>query len=340
MYTEAQSPSKWSVQETDRRVAILLATYNGEKYLDEQIGSLFSQTYRDFVIIARDDGSSDGTAEILARWSAAYPDQIRVVSDDHGNLSSLGNFSRLLELCDAPYFAFCDQDDVWLPNKVELAINEVRRLENRCGKATPILVHSDLIVVDECLNEICASFYDYLQFDSRRSRRLDHLLFENMVTGCASMGNRALLELARPIPGVVPYHDWWLALVAKSCGVLKTIAEPTILYRQHSHNFVGAGRPRRRRSTLWYGRRVLQQPRLLRWHMPSAILTVQSRGDVLLRIAGDRMPRRNREFLRAFCLPRRRDEVARLPWAQRTWLFARFLMASARVVPLALPWCY
>src|SRR5271165_6209193 len=110
----------------DGRVAVLLATYNGEKYLDELIGSLLSQTYRDFVVIARDDCSSDRTPEILARWSAAQPDKIRVVSDNCGNLRSLGNFSRLMEECDAPYFAFCDQDDVWLPNKIELAVNEVR----------------------------------------------------------------------------------------------------------------------------------------------------------------------------------------------------------------------
>src|SRR5579864_1325991 len=101
-------------------VAILLATYNGEKYLDEQMRSLFSQTYSDIIVIARDDHSSDRTPEILCKWSGAQPGKIRVVSDDCGNLRSLGNFSRLTELCDAPYFAFCDQDDVWLPNKIEL----------------------------------------------------------------------------------------------------------------------------------------------------------------------------------------------------------------------------
>src|SRR5438105_4503005 len=94
------------------RVAILLATYNGEKYLDEQIRSLLAQTYQDFVVIARDDSSSDRTPEILARWSATNPNQIKVVSDHCGNLGVLRNFSRLLELCDAPYFALCDQDDV------------------------------------------------------------------------------------------------------------------------------------------------------------------------------------------------------------------------------------
>ncbi len=148
-------------EKADGRVAILLATYNGEKYLDELIRSLLSQTYRDFVVIARDDHSADQTPEILARWSAAYPNKIRVVSDDCGNLRSLQNFSRLMEVCDADYFAFCDQDDVWLPNKVERMINEVQRLEHQFGNAIPILVHSDLTIVDENLNEIYPSLFRY-----------------------------------------------------------------------------------------------------------------------------------------------------------------------------------
>src|SRR6478736_4037707 len=120
--------------QTERRVAILLATYNGERYLDELMRSLLSQTYQDFVVIVRDDHSSDRTPAILAHWLAAQPDKISVASDDRGNLRSLGNFARLMELCDAPYFAFCDQDDVWLPNKIELAIAELRHLENQFGK--------------------------------------------------------------------------------------------------------------------------------------------------------------------------------------------------------------
>jgi glycosyltransferase involved in cell wall biosynthesis len=137
------------------RVAILLATYNGEKYLDEQLRSLLAQTYRDFVIIVRDDCSGDRTPEILAKWAAAHPGQIRVVSDDHGNLRSAANFSRLMQLCDEPYFAFSDQDDVWLPRKIELMVSEVRLLERKFGTKTPILVHSDLRAVDEDLEIIC-----------------------------------------------------------------------------------------------------------------------------------------------------------------------------------------
>ena len=153
------------------------------------------------------------------------------------------------------------------------------------------------------------------------------------------MGNRALLDLVRPIPDGVSIHDWWLALVAASCGVIGTIAEPTILYRQHGRNQVGAGQ-QKGRSTLWDARYILQQPRLLRVRLAKAMLIVQSQAGALLRVAEDEMPRRHREFLRAFCLPLRRDEAAALPWAQRIWLLARFLIVYVRSLPLALRWCY
>jgi glycosyltransferase involved in cell wall biosynthesis len=321
------------------RVAILLATYNGERYLDELMGSLLSQTYQDFVVLVRDDQSSDRTPEILDRWSAAQPDKVRVVSDDRGNLRSSRNFSRLMELCDAPYFAFCDQDDVWLPDKIERAVNKIRKLENQFGKSTPILVHSDLNVVDADLQEIAPSFFKFSHVNLGSAERLDHLVINNIVQGCTSVGNRALLELGQPIPDGVPFHDWWLALVAASCGVLKTIPEPTILWRQHGRNQVGAGHLRKN-ATLWEARHVLRQPRLLKVRMAKALMIVQSQASVLLSVLGDKMPRRNREYLHAFCLPQRWDEASHLSWTQRTWLVARFLKIYPRALFLALRWCY
>lgn len=319
-------------------VAILLATYNGETYLDEQIRSLVGQAYGDLSIIIRDDQSTDRTPAIIARWAAAEPKRIRVVSDGLGNLRSTANFSRLMEVCDAPYFAFCDQDDVWLPNKIDLLITEMQRLEDEFGPAMPILVHSDLTVVDSDLHEIAPSFFRHMNADLTKGRRLDHLIFNNIVTGCALLGNRSLLELARPVPAGIEVHDWWLALVAASCGVLRTIPEPTVLYRQHGGNLIGAGAQKRR--SLWAARHILQQPGKLKVRMAWAMATVQSRSYTLLIAAGDKMRRRDREFLRAFCLPQRRDEVSRLPWAQRTFLCARFLFAYVRALPIVLHWCY
>lgn len=320
-------------------IAILLATYNGAAHLDELMRSLLSQTYTDFVIMVRDDCSTDRTPEILARWSAAEPRRVVVVEDDRGNLRSRANFSRLMELCDTPYFAFCDQDDVWLPNKLEVSVRQIKQLEARLGDATPILVHSDLKLVDGELHEISDSFFRYSNVVPGHSERLDRMIINNVVQGCASAGNRALLELARPVPEGAPYHDWWVALVAASCGVLHTIGEPTMLWRQHGRNQVGAGH-HRSGNTLWHARHVLRQPKLLGARMAVALRITQQQATVLLHNVGDVMPRRNRAFLRAFCLLQQRDNWACLPWGKRTWLFAQCLTIHMQRLLLFLRWCY
>jgi glycosyltransferase involved in cell wall biosynthesis len=323
---------------TPGRVAILVGTYNGEAYLDEQMRSLCAQTDGDFHILIRDDFSSDRTTQIIARWAEEHSQRITVVEDDRGNLGPTGNFARLMELCDAPYFAFCDQDDVWMPNKVELLLGELRQLEHRFGATTPILVHSDLRVVDQDLRELAPSFFKHLQADLRKGHRTDHLIFNNIVTGCALIGNRALLELARPIPAGVRVHDWWLALVAASCGVLRAIPEPTVLYRQHARNVIGAGRQQQR--SLWAARHILQQPRKLRMRMARTMTSVQSQAHLLLNAVGGEMSRRDSEFLRAFCLPQFHKELSELPWTERALLRAQYGLAYVRVAPMALHWCY
>lgn len=320
-------------------VAILLATYNGEKYLDQQMRSLVTQTYRDSIIMVRDDKSTDSTPEILAKWADAYPKKISVIDDDLGNVRSAANFSRLMQLCEAQYFAFCDQDDVWLPRKIELLMSEMRRLERERSSNTPILIHSDLTVVDEGLKVVSSSLFQHRKINPATGHRLDRLIVNNVMTGCASLGNRALLELGRPVPEEFTFHDWWLALVAASCGVISTIAESTVLYRQHGRNQVGAG-AQRKRSTLWDGRHVIQRPWVLRARMTKAMTILQRQAKLLLDAVGGKMSRRNREFLRAFCMPERRAEVVLLPWEQRIWLRARYTFVYARALPFAFRWCY
>jgi len=324
---------------TDAQVAILLATYNGERYLDELMRSLLAQTHCDFVVIARDDCSNDQTPTILSRWSTAYPDKVFLLSDKRGRLGSLRSFSLLMEECASPYFALCDQDDVWLPEKVALCFREMRALEETCGKAMPILVHSDLTVVDQNLREISASFFKRIRVNPTRAGQLDQLIINNMVAGCSSMGNQALLELACPIPDEVPYHDWWLALLAASCGVLRTMAQPTLLYRQHGGNQIGA-QIQVRLDVLRKLRLAIRSPRVLTAKITRGMLRSQSQASVLLSIAGDNMLSRHREFLQIFCLLHRRHETAHLPWGQRAWLFIRFLAIRTRALPLVMRFCF
>lgn len=320
------------------RVAVLLACYNGEKYLEEQLRSLFAQTYDDFVLLVRDDGSTDATPAILARWARDYPDRVIVVADNRGNLRSKANFALLMELCEAPYFAFCDQDDIWLPEKLQIMLGEIQRLETRHGKSVPVLVHSDVKIVDPSLRELYPSYFAHRRVNLKTATGLPDILFKNVVTGCAMMGNRALLELGRPIPEQVHHHDWWMALVAAGCGIIKTLPTPTVLYRQHGNNVVGAGPPEGR-SAFWDGRHVLQQPRLLRTRLRTTLELRRSCALILLRLGGDRMPGRTRDVLHVVCLPLLRDEIAHLPWPRRSWLFLRFIAMQVRTFPAVLRCC-
>src|SRR5690606_13737176 len=149
-------------------------------------------------------------------------------------------FARLLGASTADYIMFCDQDDVWLPGKVTLTLAKMQELEAACGAETFLLVHTDLRIVDENLNLVADSGHRYQQIDPDRGNTLGRLLVQNIATGCTIMVNRALRDLALPIPGAALMHDHWLSLVSACFGKIAYLPEPTLLYRQHSGNKVGA----------------------------------------------------------------------------------------------------
>jgi len=217
-------------------VTILLAVYNGEKYLKAQIESILSQSFKDFKIIIRDDGSTDKSVDIINYYCNEYPDKISCMGGDPTGSAKL-NFAELLDSCEADYIMFCDQDDVWLPTKIEKTLAAMQLAEDD-GK-TPVLVHTDLKVVDNQLCEISPSFFEFQKL-YQSDITLPKLLVQNYVTGCTVMINRALRQKCGKIPQDCIMHDWWLALVAILFGKLICINEPTMLYRQHSDNQVGA----------------------------------------------------------------------------------------------------
>lgn len=221
------------------QVEILLATYNGEKYLGELLDSVLSQQFDDYSLIVRDDGSTDSTLALLESYQQKFPGKIRVhygIGDPQG---PVGNFSELLELSSAPYVMFCDQDDVWLPNKIDVSFEKIRQMEADFGSDTPLLAHSDLLVVDHGLRPIADSFWAYSGIDPHRDK-LGNLLVQNVVTGCASIVNRSLVRSCGKIPPKAQMHDWWVGLVAAAMGKIGRIEVPAILYRQHAKNRLGA----------------------------------------------------------------------------------------------------
>ena len=220
-------------------IDILMATYNGEKYIEQQIESILKQTYNEWKLYIRDDGSTDSTIEIIEKYAAEYSDKIIIVKDSKKGLGAKLNFAELIKYSTNEYCMFSDQDDVWLENKIELTLNTMSDMEQKFGKLIPILVHTDLKVVNKELDVINASFWNYQNLDPNR-KKLNDLLVQNNVTGCTMMINKKLIDLSQDMPKECIMHDWWIALIASTFGKIGAISIPTILYRQHGNNEVGA----------------------------------------------------------------------------------------------------
>lgn len=221
------------------KTAILLATYNGEKYIREQIESILNQTDTDWVLYIHDDGSKDQTMDVVKEYADKYPEQI-VVVEGASTGGAKSNFFYLFHQVEAPFYMCCDQDDVWLPEKIEITRKEMENLI-RDDEDKPALVFTELCVVDGELNVIAENMRDYQGLDCKNVR-LNRALIQNVVTGCTMMVNRVLRDELTKITeyGDVLMHDWWATLVAVRFGKVAFIETPTILYRQHGDNGVGA----------------------------------------------------------------------------------------------------
>ena len=220
-------------------VRILLAAYNGEKYLGEMIDSILAQDHGDWQLVLSDDQSTDHTAAILDRYAEAHPDRIIHYRSGLHFGNAQNHFLHLMDrFSDAPYIMFCDQDDVWHRDKVSATLKKMKEIE---VAGVPAVVHTDLRVVDGQLRELSSSFMKYSGLSGDRLE-LKQLLVQNVVTGCTMMINRELAELAKAnMPkGKILMHDWWLALAGAALGTAGYLDRATIDYRQHGNNTVGA----------------------------------------------------------------------------------------------------
>ena len=244
-----------SILKTDNKtVAVCMATYNGAAYLPAQIDSILAQTYKNRILFIRDDSSTDDTPSILREYREKYPEQIVLIEgDSEGKHGSNENFAKALkyvkENYDFRYFMFSDQDDVWLPEKIEKTLKAMRRKELETLRNTeergfmqsdvPILIHTDLRVVDEKLDTLGESFVKYRALNPG-VKDLSHLLAQNNATGCTMMWNKALNDIINLEDERVFQHDWWMSLAACCFGKIAFLNQSTILYRQHGNNVVGA----------------------------------------------------------------------------------------------------
>jgi len=222
-------------------ISICLATYNGEKYLNQQVDSIFAQSNQDWQLLIQDDGSSDNTISIIEDYMARFPDRIRLITKKECRLGASLNFGRLLEYTDTEYIMFSDQDDIWLPNKIELTLNVMKATE-QLYPDKPVLVHTDLKVIDADSNTISDSMWSYQKLSPQIGNNLNKITAQNVVTGCAMMINRKAKAVAIPIPREAIMHDWWIAIKVAKHGKIAYVSTPSILYRQHPGNEIGPKR--------------------------------------------------------------------------------------------------
>ncbi len=219
-----------------------MATYNGAPYIGAQIDSILAQTYRDWRLIIRDDNSNDGTVQICKDYVAKHPQQISLFADGLGRLKVSGNFSSLLAHCTGAYIMFSDQDDIWLPGKIEKTMQAMRVLEGQYGDSSPALVHTDSQVVNAELQMIAPSLLRYVHRKPNPS--IGRLCMELPIYGHAVMINRRLKELGGRIPDGFASWDWWFPMVAVVFGHIRFVDEPLVLWRRHGKSYSSAGKHR------------------------------------------------------------------------------------------------
>lgn len=216
-------------------IGVLLATYNGERFIKDQMDSLLNQTYQDFICYIHDDGSNDHTVAICKEYEKKYPSKFKILeykSED----GAKNNFFSLMNYIDSKYVMFCDQDDVWLPNKIEEMFSAVIELDG------DFLAFADMKIVDEELNVIEESFYRAMHI---QVNKIDYknALIKGFIPGCAMMVNQGLMQKALQFKNIehIKMHDWWLTIVALATdSKIVFVNKPLGLYRQHSTNTIGA----------------------------------------------------------------------------------------------------
>lgn len=219
-------------------IAILLSTFNGACFLHEQLDSLLQQTYKEFVLYIRDDGSNDDTMKIVKRYVSLYSNFV-FLNDEVKHRGACQGFLWMLKQVHADYYMFCDQDDVWMPFKIELTYKIMQAEETRF-KDMPILIHTDLTVTDSSLNIIHPSLWMF-QKTSPMQIGEKYLCLVNYVTGCTALFNSKLCKLAISGGSDAIMHDHWIGICADAAGGrILSIPTATIYYRQHCNNTIGA----------------------------------------------------------------------------------------------------
>lgn len=262
------------------QVHIVLATYNGERFLREQMDSVLAQTYENITVEVCDDGSTDGTAAIVREYEA-QDERVKLHLNPH-NLGYVKNFLEGVKRCTAPYVMLCDQDDIWQKDKVEKTLLAMQKEEKKmAGK--PVLVFTDAVNFDSHTGEELGFFHETSHLDVKKVDTA-HLFMENKCIGCTMMMNRAILPYLKELPEEIRVHDWWLALICSHFGTIEYVPQATLRYRQHEENQIGGS------SYTGYLKKRLTHIREQR----RTLVQTYRQGAAFLRIFGEQMDRQQR----------------------------------------------
>lgn len=222
-------------RDEQKKIAILLATRDGEKYIGEMLDSLLAQTFQDFVCYIHDDGSSDGTLQVVSRYLEKYPEKFQLLEGPFQG-EAKKNFLWMLGRVDASLYMFADQDDVWLPEKIEKTLGVFCSLPGkyRC-------VFTDMYVTDEKLRITSDSMIRLIGRDPKRTR-YGQIMIDNPAAGCTMLFDRALRDKALQLknPEHIEMHDQWVLVLGALFGTVAAVDEPLVYYRQHGDNAMGA----------------------------------------------------------------------------------------------------
>lgn len=224
-----------------KTVAILLATFNGGYFLKEQLDSIVEQTYKNWHLYIRDDGSTDNTLSIIHTY-CEKDKRIILIKDELGGLGTRDQFLHLLEIVDSDYYMFCDQDDKWYLDKIEKSLKKIQEVEAIYpGKA--VMIGSDCTMCGPKLEVVNPSCWNHLRINPREFLNINGIYVYPFITGASMILNKMVKGILPPLPDGLPknrpMYDWWVLINTYKYGIVDLLEEPTRYYRQHSSNVSG-----------------------------------------------------------------------------------------------------
>lgn len=268
------------------QVHIVMATYNGENYVREQLDSLLAQSYGNLSIEVCDDGSTDDTVAVVEEY-VERDERVRLFRNPH-NLGFVKNFLEGMKRSHAPYVMFCDQDDIWEKDKVELTLKTMKQAEKETPDK-PVLVFTDAMDFDSATGEDLGLFHKTSHLDVKKVDTA-HLFMENKCIGCTMMMNRYVLSFLEELPDDIRVHDWWIALICSHFGTIRYIPQATLRYRQHEGNQIGGS------SYSGYLKKRLAHMK----EQKQALLRTYRQAAAFLRLFGGRMDEKQRTVAEQF----------------------------------------